>query len=449
MDALQPWLAAPGIALGSGLLAAAATRALGLRALRGRVRASARDLDAAVAQARPEDPLQPLLAAVQTRLCEARTRIDQGEAQRRRMSADMLRLMQQGDGAVRARDRLLAATSHDLRQPLQAMDLALEQLARDALPAQRLPLGQLQAGLRTIADVLDGLLLLGQLEAGSLQPQAAPCELRRLFEELAGAQAQAAHAAGVRIACRAGAHAALTDAGMLAGLLGRLLDNAIRATPQGGTVLLAARGRGDAVRIEVRDNGIGIAPVHQPRVFDEFFQVGNPERDRRKGYGLGLAIVSRLATLLGTRVELRSRLHGGSCFWLDLPRASPVRRAPRILLREHDPALRGALVRTLAGWGFDVVEDDGAAGNTVDADQLLDAVLCTVRDATEDDWARLAATDPLTARIALCTAPSPDVLEAAARNHAHLLPRPPPPAKLRALLARWVATDADARAGGG
>ena len=149
-------------------------------------------------------------------------------------------------------------------------------------------------------------------------------------------------------------------------------------------MLLAARARGDTVRIEVRDNGVGIAPVHQPRVFDEFFQVGNPERDRRKGYGLGLAVVSRLATLLGSRVELRSRLHGGSCFWLDLPRASPARRAPRILLREPEPVLRGALMQTLAGWGFDVaVEEDGAAGNAADAGQVLDAVLVAVRDCSE------------------------------------------------------------------
>ena len=86
--------------------------------------------------------------------------------------------------------------------------------------------------------------------------------------------------------------------------------------------------------------------------------------------------------------------------------------------------------------------------STVAAQQVLDAILCTVRDASDAAWARLAAADPPTARIALCAAPSPDVRAAAARHHAHLLPRPPPPAKLRALLARWVAADAEATAGG-
>jgi signal transduction histidine kinase len=117
-------------------------------------------------------------------------------------------------------------------------------------------------------------------------------------------------------------------------------SKAINATPAGGRVLLAARVRGERIRIEVRDSGIGISPVHQPRVFDEFFQVGNPERDHRKGFGLGLAIVSRLAALLGGRVELRSRLHGGSCFRIDLPRATAGKRAPQVLVLSGFPPCR-------------------------------------------------------------------------------------------------------------
>ena len=241
---------------------------------------------------------------------------------------------------------------------------------------------------------------------------------------------------------RAGALAAYTDPGMLAGLLARLLDNAIKASPRGGRVLLAARRHGTGIRIEVRDGGIGIAPIHQPRVFDEFFQVGNPERDRRKGFGLGLPIVSRLAALLGTRVELRSRLHAGSCFWLVLPRASVLQRPPRAVLLDDDAAQREALAAMLRSWGYAVHAEasvDGACARIADGGGPVDAVLCAVGDDRDPAWALLhaaATRQAQAARIVLCATPGPGVLELAARHGAHTLPRPPAPSKLRSLLAQ-------------
>ena len=82
---------------------------------------------------------------------------------------------------------------------------------------------------------------------------------------------------------------------------------------------MTARRRQGGVRLEVRDNGIGIAPIHQGRIFEEFYQVANTERDRRHGFGLGLAICARVAALLGTRITLRSALQRGSTFALILP----------------------------------------------------------------------------------------------------------------------------------
>ena len=203
-------------------------------------------------------------------------------------------------------------------------------------------------------------------------------------------------------------------------------------------MLLAARRHGKDIRIEVRDAGIGIAPIHQPRVFDEFFQVGNPERDHRKGFGLGLPIVSRLSALLGTRVELRSRLHGGTCFWLALPRASVLQRPPRAVLLDADGAQRDALAAMLRSWGYAV-----QAESTVDAASArmggVDAILCAV-DADDDPaWALIrnaAAQQPQAVRIVLCTAPGPGLLELAARHGAQALSRPPAPSKLRSLLAQ-------------
>ena len=443
MDAMQQLALASGIAVGGGLLGAAVSAILQRRAQAREVRRLAGMLASGASPAPdPAHPLSPLLAAMAQRMAELQGSRDEHDAQRRQLSADLVRLMNQTDGAMRAKDRFLAAISHDLRQPLQSMDLALEGLRRHPAPAQAHEVAQLQAGMHTLTDVLDGLLLMSQLDAGALQAQSAPCPLQELFAEMLAAQADNARGAGVTLHARAGTLAAYTDPGMLAGLLARLLDNAIKASPRGGRVLLAARRHGTGIRIEVRDGGIGIAPIHQPRVFDEFFQVGNPERDRRKGFGLGLPIVSRLAALLGTRVELRSRLHAGSCFWLVLPRASVLQRPPRAVLLDDDAVQRDVLAAMLRSWGYAVHAEasvDGACARIADGGGPVDAVLCAVGDDRDPAWALLhaaATRQAQAARIVLCATPGPGVLELAARHGAHTLPRPPAPSKLRSLLAQ-------------
>lgn len=440
---MQQWVLASGMAAGGGLLGFAVATILQRQRLAREARRLAAMVDGGAAPPlRPRDPLAPMLAAVSRQLAGVHQAHDEQLAQRRALSADMVRLMNQNDGAVRARDRVLAAISHDLRQPLQAMDLALEQLRRHALPTQSRELVQLQSGMRTLTEVLDGLLLMSQLDAGALQPQATACSLQELFAEVLAAQADPARRAGLSLHAHAGGHAVYTDPGMLAGMLGRLLDNAIKASAPGGRVLLAARRHGDGIRIEVRDGGVGIAPIHQPRVFDEFFQLGNPERDHRKGLGLGLAIVSRLAALLGTRVELRSRLREGSCLWLVLPRASVLQRPPRALLVDGDGEQREGLATLLASWGYAVDAEAGgeAARARLGGAGAVDAVLCAIADGDDEPgWAlvRLAAArQPHAVRIVLCAGPGPTLLEMAARHGAQVLSRPPAPSKLRSLLAQ-------------
>jgi signal transduction histidine kinase len=446
MVAMQPLMLASGFAVGGGLLGVAVSAFLHRRRLQRETRRLASLLESmestgSVPSTRL-NPLAPLLDAAWRRIQATTAQGDEGAAQRRQMAADMVRLMNQSDGAMRAKDRFLAAANHDLRQPLQAMDLALEQLRRDALPAHGPEIAQLASGMRTMTEALDGLLLLSQLDAGTLQANAMACDLQPLFAELLDAQAETARSTGVELRGQAARHAVFTDPGMLGGLLGRLLDNAIKAVPGGGRVFLGARVRGDCIRIEIRDNGIGIAPVHQPRVFDEFFQVGNSERDHRKGFGLGLSIVSRLAALLGTRVELRSRLHGGSCFWLDLPRASVVQRPPRALVVDRDDHQRQALGSMLASWGYAVHAEaapDAALAHLGSGPGTLDAVLCAIDSPDDPAWQLLHAAKARQARavrIVLYATPSPALLEATARHEAQALPRPAPPSKLRALLAQ-------------
>ena len=447
MDPTQPLMLASGFAVGGGLLGMAVSAWAQRRRLQREANRLATLLDSATAApATSMAGLAPLLAAAWRRIEASTAKGDDSDAQRRQMASDMVKLMNQSDGAIRAKERFLASANHDLRQPLQAMDLALEQLRRSDLPAQRGDLDQLAAGMRTMTEALDGLLLLSQLDAGTLQAHATASDLQPLFAELLDTQMHTARDAGVELHARAGTHAVFTDAGMLGGLLGRLIDNAINAAPRGGRVFVTARVRGDAIRIEVRDNGIGIAPIHQPRVFDEFFQVGNSERDHRKGFGLGLSIVSRLAALLGTRVELKSRLHGGSCFWLDLPRASVMQRPPRALILDRDDGQREALAAMLASWGYAVHADstlDAAMSRLGSGNGTLDAVLCAI-DAPEDPaWQLLDAArlrNPQASRIVLYAIPSPALLDATSRREARSLQRPAAPSKLRALLSQRLAS---------
>lgn len=447
MEAMRQLLLASGVAVCGGLLGSCVSWILASR----RTRREASRL-ASLVEAEPGTlhathlrELAPLLAAWGRRQDMLQASGEAHAVQYRQLSAEMVGLMQQADGAQRAKERFLAASNHDLRQPLQAMDLALARLRRNSQPAQEADLAGLQDGIRTMADILDGLLLLSQLEADSLQVQPVACDLQDLFAELLSAHLERARLAGVTLHTQAKSLAVTTDPGMLAGLLGRLLDNAINATPPGGRVLLAARVRGERIRIEVRDNGIGISPVHQPRVFDEFFQVGNPERDHRKGFGLGLAIVSRLAALLGGRVELRSRLHGGSCFRIDLPRASAGKRAPQVLVLSDAAADVDALPAMLRAWGYAaaVATPGGAAQQAPGMKETVDAVVCAVDTTDDPAWAALDAVarqHPRAIRIVLAATASSEVFELAGRAQARVLLRPLAPAKLRALLSQRGAT---------
>lgn len=367
-------------------------------------------------------------------------------AENRQLSSDMLALMRQIDGASRAKERFLASTGHDLRQPLQALELGLANIRRSASQAQLEELERMQASMRALNDLTDGMLLLSQLDSHNIEANAGACDIQDLFDELRASHLRKAESAGLQLDLRARGSRVLADAGLLGGLLGRLIDNAINATPAGGRVAVVAHRRGNIVRIEVRDNGIGIAPVHQPRLFDEFFQVGNPERDHRKGLGLGLAIASRLATLLGTRVELRSRMHGGSCFWLDLPWTAQELAQSHVWMLGRDSSHRRATETLLNGWGYRVghIKDAELPSNPCAgrSGAAVRAILYWPEGPGDPGWpalARLGDLYPQAVRLVVAREPDTAMLELARLHRARLLLTPVAPAKLRALLG-WQAS---------
>ncbi|MGJ7614453.1 MULTISPECIES: ATP-binding protein [unclassified Variovorax] len=223
--------------------------------------------------------------------------------------------------------RFFSAANHDLRQPVMAIGLQAEVLRQQLnggadMQAVQHTVGSLARAQQALEGLTNQLLEIGRIEAAVDPLRLAAVALAPLLQELA----RQAGDARVRVRCPADA-VAFTDAVSLRRVLANLADNAVKFTPR-GRVLLAvrARRRGPHAldwRVEVRDSGIGIAADAQARVFNDFEQIGNVERNLQRGHGLGLAIVRRLAAQLGIEVSLRSAPGRGSVFSFELPAALP------------------------------------------------------------------------------------------------------------------------------
>ena len=374
----------------------------------------------------------------------------------REATAVALQRMAEAEQAALSRARFLAAASHDLRQPLHAMGLFIDGLLPSASEAQRPAVLRLQEGTAFMGVLLDDLLEISRLDAQVLTPAISALSLAALFDPVAAQHAAAAAEAQVRLIWDDRGLAVRSDAALLQRIVSNLVSNAIRHAPPGGTVLVTARRRAGGVRIEVRDNGVGIAPIHQARIFEEFYQVANTERDRRQGFGLGLAICARIAALLGTRITLRSALQAGSTFALLLPEVplahvappvpEPAAPAPmaglRCLVVDDDPAILDGSRALLTQWGCHVDTADSVAAAIACLDMpgvAYDAVLCDLQLADEDDGmavidaARRLQPDALSVLVSGAT--GPEVLRRIRHGGVTLLTKPVAPAKLRALLS--------------
>ena len=242
------------------------------------------------------------------------------------LAARLAQEVQRVEQAQRARSRLLAAASHDLRQPVHALSLALGLAAGEPMPplqAQRLSLAQRSA--EGLSAQLDALLDLGQLDAGELRAQPRTVALRPLVEGVVDAMRPQADARGLALRLRATDASAFTDPVLAERMVRNLLANAIRYTDRGGVLVALRRLPGRGARVDVVDTGIGIAPDAQTGIFDEFVQADRAAG--RGGFGLGLAIVQGCARLLGHGLSLRSAPGRGSRFRIELQ--PPVAAAPQ------------------------------------------------------------------------------------------------------------------------
>jgi signal transduction histidine kinase len=227
-----------------------------------------------------------------------------------------------------AKSRFLAAASHDLRQPMHALHLYLGSMnGLELSPPARNALGNAEQCAQTMDGMFRALLDISRLDAGSVQPEPREFPIAPLLERIRVEHEPDARAKGLRlrvVACSAWVRA---DPGFVDRIVRNLTTNAVRHTER-GRILIGCRRRGGALRIQVHDTGPGIEPEQQRLVFEEFYQVGNPERDRARGMGLGLAIVDRLAKLMQVNIQLVSTPGRGSTFAIELPLAQQVEALP-------------------------------------------------------------------------------------------------------------------------
>ncbi|MFA5123199.1 chemotaxis protein CheB [Zavarzinia sp.] len=304
------------------------------------------------------------------------TFVDITERRRTAQALDVAK--RQAELANVAKSRFLAAASHDLRQPLQSLALIQGLLAKMVAgeDARKL-VARLDETLGAMSGMLNALLDINQIEAGTVQADIVTFRVGDLMERLRDEFAYHAEARGLALRVVPCGLSIRSDPGLLEQMLRNLLSNALKYTAR-GKVLLGCRRHGDSLAIEIRDTGAGIAEDQLQAIFEEYHQVGNAARERNRGLGLGLSIVKRLGALLGHRIEVRSRLGKGSAFtiWVERQDAPPVPlaavadattsgdggRRGTILVVEDDPDIRDLLQKLLGAEGHrTTAAADGAA----------------------------------------------------------------------------------------
>ena len=290
----------------------------------------------------------------------------------RRAKEDAEQAKEDAERANIAKSKFLAAASHDLRQPIQAMAFFTTALASEVrTPSAQPLLHDLKESLAGVNVLLDSLMDVSRLDAGIVQPRLTNFSLATLLNRLRSEFSPLAGDKRLTLRVRPTTAIVRSDPTLLERILQNLLSNAIRYTDRGG-ILIGVRVRGQTLRIEVWDTGIGIPKDRLDDIFQEFYQIGNEERNRTQGLGLGLAIVQRLSLLLSHRVEVRSVQGRGSVFRIDVPligfnsqkvTSRPPLSSPTpsgghkgvvIIIDDEAIILRGLKV-VLEGWGYRVL----------------------------------------------------------------------------------------------
>ena len=372
---------------------------------------------------------------------------------------ELRRKKEEAERANFDKSRFLAAASHDLRQPMHALGLFIGELhSRLDTQEQHKIANKVEESVEALSSLLDSLLDISKLDAGIVIPQIQSVDIDAMTKRLAQDFVTVAQRKNITLRFHSISAVVMSDPVLLERILLNLLSNAIRYTPQNGTVMLACRLRGDNVRIEIRDNGIGIPPEEQQNVFHEFVQLENSARDRSKGIGLGLAIVDRLSRLLHQPLTLRSAPGQGSTFSITVPRVFGIDdllaepQAPvaalykhdrlenlRVLVVDDDTLVRFSTAGILESWGCHV----SVAENLQDVmekygDACFDLVICDYRLPDGDGLMFVELIkeqcEIQPAFVLVSGDTDPEILQAAKQCGVNLIYKPVRPAKLRSLM---------------
>ncbi len=281
--------------------------------------------------------------------------------------------------------RFLAATSHDLAQPLHAQGFFLAALKDKLTDPDHLDLlAKVEDSWRGLGNLLDGLVDVSRLDAGAIVADRRTIDLGSLAGRVGEEFTAVAEEKGVGLNIDCGSAVAQTDPILFARIIRNLLSNAIKFTDAGGQVGLSVQYLPSTIEVVVSDTGCGIPADKQAQVFDEYVQLGNRERNREKGLGLGLSIVRRLADLLKIELSLTSKPGEGTVFRLSVPvedvaqpgetgredlslERSHVVSDLCILIVDDEDAIRSGMTTLLSSWGCQVL----SAGSGADAIDLL------------------------------------------------------------------------------
>jgi signal transduction histidine kinase/Na+/proline symporter len=392
---------------------------------------------------------------------ERRVRERTGELTR--LNAELERAKAEADEANVSKTRFVAAASHDILQPLNAARLYVTSLIERQRAGEDADLIQnIDASLEAVEEIFSALLDISRLDTGAMKPEFADFRIDELLHRLDVEFAPLAREKGLELAFMTCSLYVRSDRRLLRRLLQNLISNAIKYTPN-GRVLVGCRRRGERLRVEVYDTGIGIPQAKRRAVFKEFHRLDQGARVAR-GVGLGLSIVERIARALGCEVALKSHVGRGSRFFVEVPRATgsmaelELRAVPRfgagrlddmvVLCIDNERAILDGMETLLGGWGCRVLKaaDLAEALASLDANDLEPDGLLV--DYHLDGGNGITAIAELRRRfgrrdgrdvpaIVITADRSPHVREAARAERAHLLNKPIKPASLRALMTQW------------
>lgn len=277
-------------------------------------------------------------------------------------------LQQQLADASRAKSRFLAAASHDLRQPIQALNL-LNSVAKKFVTEQShlAIIEKQQKSLDSMAKLLNALLNISKLEAGIVKPDITDCAVQEIFDDLRAEFEEQAQSKGLNLVIEPCGDVARSDPRLLTQILENFVSNAIRYTRE-GIVRLRCHHQEMFIRLDVLDTGLGISPDEVDSIFEEFHQA-NTGATRPEGLGLGLSIVKRTAELLGCSLEVQSKPGEGSVFSVVVPKgdktmvpaiaaqptAGSALATGLVLIVDDEPAVLDATSMLLKVEGFEVL----------------------------------------------------------------------------------------------